>query len=94
MNKKSLCGRLYPQKLRTNHLFKIMRITFLLAFISVFSLNAKAIRRSKAVQRYSKDFNIAKFFCPTSRVACESIAPAAAGAIRSRSRGRVAGCLA
>lgn len=48
MNKKSLCGRLYPQKLRTNHLFKIMRITFLLAFISVFSLNAKDVHSQNA----------------------------------------------
>lgn len=53
----------------------------------VLPLHHSSIRRSKAVQRYSKDFNIAKFFCPTSRVACERIAPATAGAIRSRSRG-------
>ena len=41
MNKKSLCGGLHPQKLQTNHLFKIMRITLLLAFVSILSLNAK-----------------------------------------------------
>lgn len=48
MNKKSLCGGLHPQKLQTNHLFKIMRITLLLAFISVFSLNAKDVHSQSA----------------------------------------------
>lgn len=41
MNKKSLRGNLYPQKLQTNHLFRIMRISLLLIFVFIFSLNAK-----------------------------------------------------
>lgn len=48
MNKKSLDGRLHLQKLQTNHLFKIMRITLLLAFISVFSLKAKDVHSQNA----------------------------------------------
>ena len=40
MNKISLWGTLCPQKLRTNRIFKIMRITLFLAFVSVFSLYA------------------------------------------------------
>lgn len=48
MNKNSLAGGVCPQKLQTNHLFKIMRITLLLAFISVFSLNAKDVRSQNA----------------------------------------------
>lgn len=48
MNKKSLGGELYLQKLQTNHLFKIMRITLLLAFISVFSLKAKDVHSQNA----------------------------------------------
>lgn len=48
MNKNSLAGEVRPQKLQTNHLFKIMRITLLLAFISVFSLNAKDVRSQNA----------------------------------------------
>lgn len=41
MNKISLWGTLYPQKLRTNRIFKIMKITLFLAFVSVFSLFAE-----------------------------------------------------
>ena len=48
MNKKSLCGGLHPQKLQTNHLFKIMRITLLLAFVSILSLNAKEMHSQNA----------------------------------------------
>lgn len=48
MNKNSLAGEVHPQKLQTNHLFKIMRITLLLAFISVFSLNAKDVHSQSA----------------------------------------------
>ncbi|WP_455601949.1 STN domain-containing protein, partial [Bacteroides rodentium] len=40
MNKISLWGTLYPQKLRTNRIFNIMRITLFLAFVSAFSLYA------------------------------------------------------
>lgn len=40
MNKISLWGTLYPQKLRTNRIFKIMKITLFLTFVSVFSLYA------------------------------------------------------
>lgn len=40
MNKISLWGTLYPQKLRTNRIFIIMRITLFLAFVSAFSLFA------------------------------------------------------
>ena len=48
MNKKSLCGGLHPQKLQTNHLFKIMRITLLLALVSILSLNAKEMHSQNA----------------------------------------------
>lgn len=48
MNKKSLGGAVHPQKLQTNHLLKIMRITLLLAFISVFSLKAKDVHSQNA----------------------------------------------
>lgn len=48
MKKKSLGGELCLQKLKTNHLFKIMRITLLLAFISVFSLKAKDVHSQNA----------------------------------------------
>lgn len=40
MNKISFWGTLYPQKLRTNRIFNIMRITLFLAFVSAFSLYA------------------------------------------------------
>lgn len=48
MNKKSLDSEPHYQKLQTNHLFKIMRITLLLAFISVFSLKAKDVHSQNA----------------------------------------------
>lgn len=40
MNKISLWGVLYPQKLRTNRIFSIMKITLLLNFVFVFGLFA------------------------------------------------------
>lgn len=40
MNKNSLSGTFLPPKIQTNHLFKIMKITFFLTFLSVLTLHA------------------------------------------------------
>lgn len=40
MNNISLWEILYPQKLRTNRIYKIMKITLTLVFVSIFSMFA------------------------------------------------------
>ena len=41
MNNISLWEILYPQKLRTNRIYKIMKITLTLVFVSIFSMFAR-----------------------------------------------------
>lgn len=54
MNKISLWGTLYPQKLRTNRIFSIMKTTLFLAFVSAFSLYAGNTHSQNAKVTLSK----------------------------------------
>ena len=48
MNNISLWEILYPQKLRTNRIYKIMKITLTLVFVSIFSMFAGNIHSQNA----------------------------------------------
>lgn len=54
MNKIYFCGISCPQKSRTNHILKIMRITLFLAFVSVFNLYAENAQSQNARITLSK----------------------------------------
>ncbi len=47
MNNISLWEILYPQKLRTNRIYKIMKITLTLVFVSIFSMFAGKINEKE-----------------------------------------------
>lgn len=53
MNNISLWEILYPQKLRTNRIYKIMKITLTLVFVSIFSMFAPEIHVMKTDMKYA-----------------------------------------
>lgn len=55
MNNISLWEILYPQKLRTNRIYKIMKITLTLAFVSIFSMFAGNIHSQNARITFTKN---------------------------------------
>lgn len=55
MNNISLWEILYPQKLRTNRIYKIMKITLTLVFVSIFSMFAGNIHSQNARITFTKN---------------------------------------
>lgn len=48
MNNIPLWGNLYPQKLQTNRIYRIMKITLALTFVSIFSMFANNVQSQNA----------------------------------------------
>ncbi len=48
MNNIPLWGNLYPQKLQANRIYKIMKITLALTFVSIFSMFANDVQSQNA----------------------------------------------
>ena len=61
MNNISLWEILYPQKLRTNRIYKIMKITLTLVFVSIFSMFAGNIHSQVSTQFRASPFERALF---------------------------------
>ena len=48
MNNIPLWGNLYPQKLQTNRIYRIMKLTLALTFVSIFSMFANNVQSQNA----------------------------------------------
>ena len=55
MNNIPLWGNLYPQKLQTNRIYRIMKITLALTFVSIFSMFANNVQSQNARITFTKN---------------------------------------